>query len=91
MSALAAGAEVEPVRVLPPMTFMCGCRTGDNPSPSQIDNDSEGFVICATHRARRYGWQSIPRGRWELLSHSALVIEKFLVFGEPLPRVTVAL
>lgn len=91
MSALAMGAEVEVPRPLPAMIFMCGCRTGDNPSPSQISTDPDGFVICAEHGTRRYGWRSLPFRRFDLATYGPLVIEKHLIFGEPLPKVTLVL
>lgn len=96
-AALAAGAEPKATRLLPPMVFMCGCRTGDNPSPSQISTDDEGFVICATHRMRRYGWRSLPEkgsvggAEFELAGFSELERERYLIFGEKLPTRTVSL
>lgn len=82
------------------ITFLCGCTSHMEipfPDPSLlatfdgISVDGEGFIQCAIHRQRRYGWRSLPTlpglnfNRWEFSSCTPLEIEEFVVFGQ-LPR-----
>lgn len=49
-----------------------------------MGQDPEGFVICPAHKARRYGWRSVPytattmavpgQGGWTELEHERFVL-----------------
>lgn len=79
------------------VTFICGCQTNEIidrknvETMDMVDFDDEGFIICAIHKQRRYGWRSIPNrpglklNDWSFKSWTPLEIEHFLVFGEQQP------
>lgn len=72
--------------------FICGCMSADL---IEIDDvhvkngvkwDRDGFIVCARHDWRRYGWMSVPYRATELLipemaTWSALEYERYLIFG----------
>jgi hypothetical protein len=78
------------------LEFICGCSIDkfdgkEDPEfwNQQLEYDDEGFVICKTHKVRRYGWR-IPSandvrngasfGRFGM---DALAYERFILFGTP--------
>lgn len=77
--------------------FICGCQTKEILSRENIKTmdmvtfDDEGFLVCAVHHQRRYGWRSIPNVRGTKLMDyffkdwTALEIEAWQVFGETAP------
>src|SRR3954468_1806678 len=46
----------------------------------QVQQDEEGFIICAVHRVRRMGWRSPLHGPNHTMTD--LELEKFTVWGE---------
>lgn len=70
------------------LTFICGCVTGEVISRDNLKTmdsvtyDEEGFLVCAIHHARRYGWRSIPAHQYQLASLPSLALEAMVVFGE---------
>jgi hypothetical protein len=77
--------------------FMCGCETKEIIARENVKTmdmvtfDSDGFLICAVHHCRRYGWRSIPTlpglklADWRFKAWTPLEIEAFLVFDQPFP------
>jgi len=74
-----------------PLRMLCGCRLEES-DPFALDED--GFVVCPTHRQRRYGWRSVPYtatrapmqgvGMWTELEY-----ENFILFGvAPISKTT---
>lgn len=63
------------------LKFICGCDIPDQ--IADLKYDSEGFFVCPTHNARRYGWRSRERRhRHECDWMTDLQYERFTVFGE---------
>lgn len=49
------------------MRFICGCDIPPNilnreslKTMDTVKVDSAGFIVCAVHHERRYGWRSVP-------------------------------
>jgi hypothetical protein len=55
-----------------------------------IGHDNEGFIVCAFHRERRYGWRSVPYQATKMpvpMAHwTPLEYERWLLFGDT-PRI----
>lgn len=62
-----------------PLRMICGCLLR---SSDPFVQDDEGFVICPTHEARRYGWRSVPYRRDAMGAWSPLMYEEFVLFGQ---------
>lgn len=79
--------------------FICGCTTSEILERQNIETmdtvsfDEEGFIQCALHHQRRYGWKSLPmiaanKGNYSDFSFgpfTPLEIEGHIVFGDILP------
>lgn len=88
------------------VTFLCGC-TSKLVLPTKLYTlatfdsvgwDDDGFLVCAIHRARRYGWRTLPTRRFplagskkgetierpdhSLAGFSDVEIERYVVLGE---------
>jgi hypothetical protein len=76
------------------VTFICGCETKEIiareniKTMDMVEFDTEGFLICAIHHQRRYGWRSLPTlpglklSDWSYHDWTPREIEAWLVFGE---------
>lgn len=79
--------------------FICGCETKEIiarenvKTMDTVEFDDEGFLICAIHKQRRYGWRSLPTlpglklADWGFKRWTPLEIEAYMLFDEdPAPR-----
>ena len=61
---------------------LCGCQI----LLGKVTLDEQGFVICPTHKARRYGWRDANGRNHSLDGFTDLQIERWQLFGEkPVP------
>lgn len=79
--------------------FICGCETKEIivrenvKTMDTVEFDDEGFLVCAIHKQRRYGWRSLPTlpglklADWGFKGWTLLEVEAYLLFGEePAPK-----
>jgi len=66
------------------MKFICGCMRLVGEDRHDVFDD-EGFIVCALHLVRRYGWRSAMFGPRSYPGLTNLQVEKLELFGiEPL-------
>jgi hypothetical protein len=57
--------------------FICGCR--HETTSKDVMTDYEGFMVCAQHGQRRYGWLSLPNRDFSASSLSPLERERLFL------------
>lgn len=51
--------------------------------PEDVHEDAEGFMVCETHRQRRYGWRSREKRHMHRCDWMTdLEYERFVIYGK---------